>query len=125
MLLGTKNISQNSRLQMVRVRSNVFYNFSGDKHKVWHEYKHKKTKYITKNKNDNTNDRIYGNGVPLEKVTNFTYLGSTVNEKSDHSQEIRQPIKIAHASFNKMRNVHIKINIQLRTHILRCYVLSV
>ena len=61
-----------------------------------------KTKYMVIRKNTIPNvDRLYINNSPLETVEKIKYLGSTVNEKWDHSAEIRQRIEIARDAFQR------------------------
>ena len=61
-----------------------------------------KTKYMVIRKNTIPNvDGLYINNSPLETVQQIKYLASTVHEKWDHSDEIRQRIEIARGDFNE------------------------
>ena len=87
-----------------------------------------KTKYMVIKKNTIPNvDRLYINNSPLETVQKIKYLGSTVNEKWDHSAEIRQRIEIARGAFQRMRPLLSGHNLsqELRLRLVWCYVFSV
>ncbi|XP_070159794.1 uncharacterized protein [Polyergus mexicanus] len=86
-----------------------------------------KTKYMIVSKNA-VNDRgVSVGGEPLQRVKKITYLGSVVNDKWDHSVEIKCRIEKVTAVFFRMKRVLCghDLNLQLKVRLLRCYVFSV
>lgn len=75
-------------------------------------------------RNDNLNPKISVDGRILERVRQYKYLGTWVNEAWDSDQEIKSRIEVARGSFNKMRKVLCcrQINIKTRVRILLCYI---
>lgn len=63
----------------------------------------------------------------IVNVSQFRYLGSMLNDRSDCLQEIKCRIETARSSFMKMKTTLCskQIHIKLRTRLLRCYVFSV
>lgn len=86
----------------------------------------KKTKYMTFNKKPINNTNITIDGIQLEKVSEYKYLGTLINETGDQNQEIKRRIEIARSTFIKMKKLFCNrdISIQLRTRMLKCYVFS-
>ena len=65
-------------------------------------------------------------GVILEQVKQFTYLGHLITDDGYCDAEIRRRIGIAKTCFNNMRNMLVSGNIRLslRLRLLQCYVWS-
>lgn len=88
----------------------------------------KKTKcmIISRDNNAYTNQNIYFDNEVIERVKDFKYLDSWLNESWTCDKEIRCRIEMARASFRKFKNVlcNNTININLRLRFLRCYVWS-
>lgn len=87
----------------------------------------RKTKIMVISKNRNVQTNIMIEGKRLEQVEKYKYLGCIINEKWDHSTEIKSRIEQARAAFLKMRKLICcpDLNLQLRMRIVRCYVLPV
>lgn len=87
----------------------------------------KKTKLMVISKEDITNCQLTINQKPIERIKKYMYLGTTVNEQWDHSQEIKMRIEKARAVFNKMDSLFKSHNITIDTkkRLLRCYMFSV
>lgn len=66
-------------------------------------------------------------GRVIERVKQYTYLGTNINEDWDHLKEIWCCIKKARVAFTKMSKVFKTHNLPLETkmRLLRCYVFSV
>lgn len=87
----------------------------------------KKTKYMIISKQQIIDTGIQVNGIQLERVKKFTYLGHTLDEQWDHTVEIRCRIERARAAFNQMKRILCghDLNLSLRIRLVRCYVFSV
>lgn len=87
----------------------------------------KKTKYMVISKNNIPPGQLLVNQQPVIRVSNYVYLGTNVNDRWDHSVEIRQRIEKARSAFTKMNNIFKSHSIPLKTKIrlLRCYVFTV
>lgn len=87
----------------------------------------KKTKYMTISKNQIPVGQLLVNQKPVTYVSGYVYLGTNINDKWDHSVEIKQRIEKARTAFIKMNNVFRSHNLPLKTKIrlLRCYVFTV
>ena len=85
-----------------------------------------KTKVMTISKNVNNDDFFQVNGSQIQTVPSIKYLGVHLNENWDQSKEIIIRIGRTRASFNKMWTLlcNMKLNLQLRTRILKCYVFT-
>ena len=65
-------------------------------------------------------------GVEIEQVDRFKYLGSVVESGWKCEKEIKERIGMAKAAFNKMRRILTsKMSRELRKRVMRCYVWSV
>ena len=66
------------------------------------------------------------NGVPLEQVSRFKYLGSWITENARYEEDIRARVGMATAAFWQNKEL-MRRNIRLGTKlkILHCYVFSV
>lgn len=86
-----------------------------------------KTKLLVVSKEQINNAHIKINNVRIERVKQYTYLGTIINENWDNTQEIKCRIEKARAIFNKMSALFKNHNLTLATKIrfLRCYVFSV
>uniref|UniRef100_A0A8D8SMX4 Craniofacial development protein 2 n=1 Tax=Cacopsylla melanoneura TaxID=428564 RepID=A0A8D8SMX4_9HEMI len=86
-----------------------------------------KTKCMVISKKQDIYGTIFIDGTPLERVKQYTYLGTNVNDDWDHSREIRIRIEKARAAFIKMKKVFTSHDLQLSTklRLLRCYVFSI
>ncbi|CAF4751217.1 unnamed protein product [Pieris macdunnoughi] len=88
----------------------------------------KKSKYMTISRTPELfTQYIYLNNQTLERVSKIRYLGTVIDEKGDHSIEIRCRIEQARNAFSKLKKVLCdkRLNLQVRTRIARCYVFSV
>uniref|UniRef100_A0A8D8M2B6 Craniofacial development protein 2 n=1 Tax=Cacopsylla melanoneura TaxID=428564 RepID=A0A8D8M2B6_9HEMI len=86
----------------------------------------KKTKIMLISKTLDNNLNLTIDGIPLEKVSSYKYLGTWLNENNDQTKEIRCRIEIARNAFIKLKKCLCSrdINLQLRTRVLKCYVFS-
>ena len=86
-----------------------------------------KTKYMLITKTTQDIRRIYVKNQPIERVREYKYLGTTINESNDSSQEIRIRIEQARSTFTRMRRLFCcrDLNLELKIRLTRCYVLSV
>uniref|UniRef100_A0A8D8PQH9 Craniofacial development protein 2 n=1 Tax=Cacopsylla melanoneura TaxID=428564 RepID=A0A8D8PQH9_9HEMI len=64
-----------------------------------------KTKFMVISKKQNTTGNVTIDGTLLERVKDYTYLGTNLNEDWDHSKEIRIRIEKARAMFNRIQKV--------------------
>jgi len=69
-------------------------------------------------------DGKYGNNTPIEKVVQFTYLGTMINDNWDHSQKIWCRIEKAKADFNQMDKLFKSHNL-IKFRLLQCYIFSI
>ena len=76
---------------------------------------------------ENSQGNLRINGEKVQRVQNYRYLGTIVNDKNDCSQEIKARIGQARSTFNQMRNVlcNRDLSLTLRIRLLKCYVFSV
>lgn len=86
-----------------------------------------KTKLMIISKSNIPRCHLMINQKPIEQVKKYTYLGTTVNDQWDHSQEIKIRIEKARAVFNKMSAIFKSHDLTITSKIrfLRCYVFSV
>ncbi|KAL1447016.1 hypothetical protein WDU94_015647 [Cyamophila willieti] len=86
-----------------------------------------KTKFMIISKENITGVNLYINQTRIERVSQYTYLGTIINESWDNSQEIRCRIGKAKTAFLTMAKVFKSHNLTLETKIrlLKCYVYSV
>lgn len=86
-----------------------------------------KTKVMIISKANPPNGQFYVRGTPIETVTTIKYLGTQLNNDWEQVREIRIRIEKARSYFNRMRTVlcNMKLNLILRTRLLKCYVFSV
>lgn len=86
-----------------------------------------KTKFMVISKETGGRYNLIINNKPIERVTQFSYLGTMINEDWDHSQEIRIRIEKARAAFNQMAKVFKShsLNIGIKIRLLRCYIFSI
>ncbi|CAH2267750.1 jg15167 [Pararge aegeria aegeria] len=87
----------------------------------------KKTKFMEISRTPELINSLYLNGQVLERVSKFRYLGTMVDDKGDHSLEVRCRIEQARNTFSRLKRVLCdrNLSIALRTRIARCYVFSV
>lgn len=87
----------------------------------------KKTKVMVISRKNSPKTNLTANGIRLQQVDSYKYLGSTIDCKGDNSVEIRARIEQARTAFRKMSKVlsckNFSLNLRLR--LLRCYVFSV
>jgi exonuclease III len=89
----------------------------------------KKTKIMIVGDRKETKDKLHGimlDGVPLEQVSRFKYLGSWITETARCEDDIRARVGMATAAFWQNKEL-MRRNIRLSTKmkILNCYVFSV
>ena len=88
----------------------------------------KKTKIMVLSKtSDIPSSDIFLDGEKLEQTNQFDYLGSLVTSDCRCDKEIRRRIVLAKKAFIEKKNILAdkKLNIKLRTRLLKCYVWSV
>ena len=70
--------------------------------------------------------RITIDAAVLEQVEHFTYLGQIITEDGRCEKEIRRRIIIARERFGKICSVltNLRINIETRKIIMKCYIWS-
>lgn len=86
-----------------------------------------KTKHMVINKTNIIDVHLTINQTRIERVSQYTYLGTIINENWDNTQEIKSRIGKARSTFNQMSAVFKSHDLTLETKIrlLRCYVYSV
>lgn len=86
-----------------------------------------KTKYMLIAKTTQDNRRIYVKNQPIERVKEYKYLGTTINENNSTSEEIRIRVEQARNTFIKMKRIFNcrDLNLEVKIRLVRCYVLSV
>ena len=87
----------------------------------------KKTKWITFGRLEHPGLSLTLNGVSIERVDRYKYLGTIITKTLDPDTEIKCRIESARATFNKMRPFFCddNINLKLRQRMIKCYVWSV
>uniref|UniRef100_A0A8D8SH15 Craniofacial development protein 2 n=1 Tax=Cacopsylla melanoneura TaxID=428564 RepID=A0A8D8SH15_9HEMI len=87
----------------------------------------KKTKFMIISKNKITGSQLYINQTAIERVKQYTYLGTIINEDWQNSQEIKSRIGKAKSTFNRMSTFFKTHNLSLdiKVRLLRCYIFSV
>ena len=100
-------------------------NTAGKRYNMKMNAKKTKTMIITK-KEDKPKIKTTIDGIDIEQVTHFTYLGQEMTEDGRCETEIKKRIGIAKSTFSKMSRVLTSKNIPLTTRkrILQCYVWS-
>ena len=85
-----------------------------------------KTMIIRRDVNDGSKVDIKVDGVTLEQVESYQYLGQLITEDGRCEKEIRRRIGIAKTNFLKMKNVLTtkKLSMKTRKKILNCYIIS-
>lgn len=90
---------------------------------------YKKTKYmvISKNPSCHPNTNIKVNSLLIERVKQYQYLGTWINDKHDQTMEIKVRIEKARNVFFKMKQLFTNphLNLQLRLRMIKCYVIPV
>ncbi|CAH2241180.1 jg3246 [Pararge aegeria aegeria] len=83
-----------------------------------------KTKFMVISKNKVDNIYITVAGPKVERVRNYKYLGTWLNDTWSSDQEIRSRIEIARSTFTKMKKVlcNRRLKIPLRIRLLHCYI---
>uniref|UniRef100_A0A8D9ETK3 Reverse transcriptase domain-containing protein n=1 Tax=Cacopsylla melanoneura TaxID=428564 RepID=A0A8D9ETK3_9HEMI len=76
-----------------------------------------KTKFMIISKENITGANLYINQTIIERVSQYTYLGTMINEAWDNSQEIRCRIGKAKSTFLTMGSVFRSHNLTLETKI--------
>ena len=86
----------------------------------------KKTKAMLITKDDSLKPNIVADGVNLENVTQFKYLGQTVTADGRNESEINIRIAMSKGRFQQMYRVFTscQISVTLRLRLLNCYVYS-
>ncbi|CAG9837704.1 unnamed protein product, partial [Diabrotica balteata] len=86
-----------------------------------------KTKLMIISKQNITGANLYVNQMRIERVSQYNYLGTIINESWDNTQEIKCRIGKAKSAFFTMSSVFKSHNLTLKTKIrlLKCYVYSV
>ena len=85
-----------------------------------------KTMIVRRNELEDCRVHIVVDGVTLEQVKKYTYLGQVVTEDGRCVVEIKRRIQIAKANFLKMKNVLTarKLSIETRKKLINCYIIS-
>ena len=85
-----------------------------------------KTMIIRRDVNDGSKVEIKVDGVILEQVESYQYLGQLITEDGRCEKDIRRRISIAKTNFLKMKNVLTtkKLSMKTRKKILYCYIIS-
>ena len=85
-----------------------------------------KTMVVRRNVKDDTRINIKVDGVILEQVESYQYLGQLITEDGRCEKEIRRRIGIAKTNFLKMKDVLVSKSLSLMTRkkILHCYIMS-
>ena len=85
-----------------------------------------KTMVVRRNIKDGTKISIKVDGVTLEQVESYQYLGQLITEDGRCETEIRRRIGIARTNFLKMKDVLVTKSLSLLTRkkILHCYIMS-
>ena len=85
-----------------------------------------KTMVVRRDLEDGSTAKIKVDGVILEQVKKYQYLGQLITEDGRCEAEIKRRIEIARTNFLKMKNVLTskRIGISTRKKILYCYVIS-
>ena len=86
-----------------------------------------KTKFIIISKKNIQGLNLFINGASIERVSQYPYLGTIINEAWDNSQEIKCRIGKARSVFNSMGSIFKNHDLTMDTkmRLLRCYVFSV
>jgi hypothetical protein len=86
-----------------------------------------KTKFMIISKNKVRDAQLLINNTPVDRVKQYNYLGTTVNEQWDHSQEIKCRIEKARSAFNNMAKLFKShnLNLEIKVRLLRCYIFSI
>jgi len=86
-----------------------------------------KTKYMVVSRSPITDMEFKISNENIDRVENFRYLGCQINDKIDHTIEIRCRIEQARSAFIRMKKVLCSRNIHLnlRVRLARCFVFSV
>ena len=86
----------------------------------------KKTIVMVMNGTGRIEQEVKVNGVPLEQVTRFKYLGNWITDDARSDDDIRARVDLANATFGKNKEL-IRRNIRFKTKlkILNTYVFSV
>jgi len=86
----------------------------------------KKTKKIVISKSGGTQCKIMINGIPLEQVLQYKYLGSWITEDGKCEIDVKARIDMAKDAFWKHKELlQGKINLRIKKRILQCYVFLV
>ena len=85
-----------------------------------------KTMIVRRDTKDGSRVNIKVDGVILEQVESYQYLGQIITEDGRCENEIRRRIGIAKTNFLKMKDVLItkKLSMETRKKILHCYIVS-
>ena len=86
----------------------------------------KKTKVMAVSRDATPNVNILVNGIALEQVKSFKYLGQVITDDGRCETEVRARIAIAKQKFIEMKDVLTsrKLSLPLRKRLVQCYVLS-
>jgi hypothetical protein len=86
----------------------------------------KKTKFMIISKQHIVEEPLILNGIAVERVNQYKYLGCCLNEQWIYRQEIMVRIELARNVFLKMKKLlcNRNLNIKLRMRMVRCYVFS-
>ena len=85
-----------------------------------------KTMIVRRDTKDGSRVNIKVDGVVLEQVESYQYLGQIITEDGRCENEIRRRIGIAKTNFLKMKDVLVtkKLSMETRKKILHCYIVS-
>lgn len=87
----------------------------------------KKTKVMLISKTTPNFREIYVHGEAIERVRKYNYLGTSINENNESSEEIKIRIEKARAIFTRMKRVFTArdLSLEIKVRLVRCYILSV
>lgn len=85
------------------------------------------TKHMIITKKNNVNNQLYIGNQQIERVRKYSYLGTTLNDRNNYTEEISSRIERARGVFMNMKKYFSSrdISIQLKLRMLKCYVFSV
>lgn len=83
-----------------------------------------KTKLMIISRQDHTLAQINIDNRPIQTVSNFKYLGTTLNDKWDCDVEIKTRIAMARSAFTKFSKFLLRreISLSLKLRVVKCYI---
>lgn len=86
-----------------------------------------KTKFLVCSRNPYPDTKLELNGVEVERVHKFTYLGTIITDQLDPDVEIKRRIAMAKTNFLRMKSFlcNHHLNLEVRQKMVKCYIWSV